>query len=396
MTEASARAPRKYAQFSLRAIMIVVTLGAVATWYWWWKPYEVESTRQIPAGLVVGKRVTKERTKVESRKREGFTDNVRHGPTKVYDEDGDLISQEDWQRGMRHGLYRKWDEKTGDLIVDVEFKNGKIVRIGENEVTTSLLEITDDSPAAQRMKRALDQEVWFDYLDQPLTDVVDDISFNHNLPILLDTRALATADIPTDLPSTIELRSVPLSMALAMWLAPRGLTCAYEYDLLWITTPDSPLHGESDSPRVNTTNASPQVLNALEREAHFDYLRQPLGDVFKDIAFTHSIQVDNELSPDSLQQPITRQLKGLSLRSSLGTLFYDCGLRCEAQADKLVVLAAEGPISRPRPSKQTRPNKKTPPAAPPAGPSSPKDPFGKEALDPFSKEAASEDPFSRR
>ena len=46
------------------------------------------------------------------------------------------------------------------------------------------------SSSRQRIERALDRETTFDYLDQPLKDVIEDISFMQQIPMAIDVKAL--------------------------------------------------------------------------------------------------------------------------------------------------------------------------------------------------------------
>ncbi|MBP87312.1 MAG: hypothetical protein CMJ64_11415 [Planctomycetaceae bacterium] len=153
--------------------------------------------------------------------------------------------------------------------------------------------------------------------------------------------------------------------------------------MIWITTPDSTLFDDEKAAQVVSDGRSPHVDQALVGEANFDYLDQPLNEVLDDIAFTHNIKIDRKLATPG--ESITTSLKGISLRSALGILSYHHELRCVAHDDKLVVTDADG--KTPRPSASRR-------ASPVTEATNP-DPFST-TIDPFSKDAPGEDPFSRR
>jgi hypothetical protein len=87
-----------------------------------------------------------------------------------------------------------------------------------------------------RIEQALNRDTTFDYLDQPLKDVVEDISFNHSIPIILDTRALEDYGIDTGTPIIRSLKGVSLRSALRLMLRDIGLTFVIRDEVLQITT----------------------------------------------------------------------------------------------------------------------------------------------------------------
>ena len=92
--------------------------------------------------------------------------------------------------------------------------------------------------AEDRITRALDGEADFDYLDQPLNEVIDDIKFNHNIPVELDKKALEELGIDTATPITRNLKGVSLRSALRLLLNELDLTYIISDEVLKITTPD--------------------------------------------------------------------------------------------------------------------------------------------------------------
>lgn len=89
-----------------------------------------------------------------------------------------------------------------------------------------------------RILQALDRETSFDYLDQPLKDVIDDISYTHEIPIVLDTKALEGFGIDTGTPITRTLKGISLRSALRLMLNELELTYVIKDEVLQITTPD--------------------------------------------------------------------------------------------------------------------------------------------------------------
>ena len=92
--------------------------------------------------------------------------------------------------------------------------------------------------AESRILQALEKETNFDYLDTPLKEVVDDIAFNNNIPIVLDTKALEELGVDTAQPITRNLKGVTLRSALRLMLNELELTYIIKDEVLQITTPD--------------------------------------------------------------------------------------------------------------------------------------------------------------
>lgn len=89
-----------------------------------------------------------------------------------------------------------------------------------------------------RILSELDHETTFDYLDQPLKDVIEDISFTHNIPIVIDTKALEDFGIDTGTPITRSLKGTTLRSALRLMLNELELTYIIKDEVLQITTPE--------------------------------------------------------------------------------------------------------------------------------------------------------------
>ncbi len=135
-------------RYSLRFLLLLMTICCIAAW-WWQRPYEVEST------LKVGRQV-------ESFRRQFLDDPVKHGPTRHYDDEGNLIFEEFWSNGVRHGLYRKWDP-SGTLIAELEFDSGRLIRCGDIDVEDFFAELTvDASQSGDRIQVQLQKDTKFD------------------------------------------------------------------------------------------------------------------------------------------------------------------------------------------------------------------------------------------
>ena len=75
-----------------------------------------------------------------------------------------------------------------------------------------------------------------EFVDMPLTDVIDYLKDFHKIEIQLDKKAMDEAGIGTDTTVTKNLKDIPLRSALRLILHELGLTYVVENEVLLITT----------------------------------------------------------------------------------------------------------------------------------------------------------------
>ncbi len=92
------------------------------------------------------------------------------------------------------------------------------------------------SKAEAKIVDALNSPTSLEFIDTPLTDVVAFIADHHGIAMQLDTRALADAAIPVELPITFEASKIKLRSALALMLSKYELAFHYRNEALIITT----------------------------------------------------------------------------------------------------------------------------------------------------------------
>ncbi|HUT90065.1 MAG TPA: hypothetical protein VMY37_11245 [Thermoguttaceae bacterium] len=112
---------------------------------------------------------------------------------------------------------------------------------GEGEVTEPIMldEATgEDALAAAAIRKALEQEGTFDFIEAPLFEVLDYVKKTSGVDVEVDGRALDDAGVPTEMPVTIHVSGISLRSALALVLEPRGLMWVIENGTLLITTPE--------------------------------------------------------------------------------------------------------------------------------------------------------------
>ena len=97
----------------------------------------------------------------------------------------------------------------------------------------------DNSASTKRIEQALAgplHSAGLDYSDQPLQDIVVQISDEYGIPIQIDKRALEEAGIGTDSPVNVTLHNISLRSALKLTLRTLQLTWIIQDEVLMITT----------------------------------------------------------------------------------------------------------------------------------------------------------------
>jgi len=96
-----------------------------------------------------------------------------------------------------------------------------------------------ESEAFARIERALAaplHSTGFEFAEQPLKDVVNQLQDEYGIPIRLNVRALEEAAIGTDSPVTVSLHNLSLKSALKLLLEPLQLTYIFRDEVLIVTT----------------------------------------------------------------------------------------------------------------------------------------------------------------
>ncbi len=92
--------------------------------------------------------------------------------------------------------------------------------------------------AEKKIEAALDAPTQLEFVNTPLSDVVDYLKKRHGIEIQLDKRALDDVGIGSDTPITKSLKGISLKSALRLILKEHGLTYAVSDEVLQITTPE--------------------------------------------------------------------------------------------------------------------------------------------------------------
>ena len=94
------------------------------------------------------------------------------------------------------------------------------------------------SEVRDKIEAALREPTQLEFVETPLTDVVNFLKDQHKIEIQLDKKALDDVGIGTDTPVTTNLKGVSLKSALRLMLRGLGLTYVIKDSVLLITTPE--------------------------------------------------------------------------------------------------------------------------------------------------------------
>ncbi len=109
-------------------------------------------------------------------------------------------------------------------------------RLTEERKKWASVDLHNYSKVEERIVRALDDETEFEFVDLPLTDVVEYLKQQHNIQIILDDQALLDEGIQPDEPINMSLSGISLRSALKIILEPLALTYVIQDEVMRITT----------------------------------------------------------------------------------------------------------------------------------------------------------------
>lgn len=148
------------------------------------------------------------------------------------------------------------------------------------------------SSAEQRIFVALDEMTQFNFVDQPLSEVILNVEKLHSINIHLDQSRLEEEGISTDTLVNLELQGIPLRSALRLLLRDFDLSYVISDGTLLITTVDTAreLAGVriyDVSPLVNEQQP-PELLGQLIDFSLSRQRRRPVGEPLSEAAGVRS------------------------------------------------------------------------------------------------------------
>lgn len=114
---------------------------------------------------------------------------------------------------------------------------------------------------------------------------------------------------------------------------------------------DKPAKAEESRAKADLRPSYDRIMGALDSPTEFDFIETPLKDVVEHMKIKYGIeiQIDTKGLSDAgitADVPITRSLKGISLRSALRLMLRDHGLDFQAANEVLLITVAEDPAVR--------------------------------------------------
>ncbi|MEL6108777.1 MAG: VWA domain-containing protein, partial [Planctomycetota bacterium] len=101
------------------------------------------------------------------------------------------------------------------------------------------IELVGDNATERRIEATLSQETSQSFLETPLSDAVQQLSDTHDIPIVIDNRALEEIGLDSDTPVTLDLKNVTLRSFLRLMLRDNDLTYLIKDEVMQITTTEA-------------------------------------------------------------------------------------------------------------------------------------------------------------
>lgn len=98
------------------------------------------------------------------------------------------------------------------------------------------IELSGDNETEQRIQKALGEETIQQFFETPLEEAIQKISQDHNIPIVIDSRALEDIGLTADTPVSLELENVSLRSFMRLMLRELELTYMIKDEVMQITT----------------------------------------------------------------------------------------------------------------------------------------------------------------
>ncbi|MGH7138464.1 MAG: hypothetical protein ACREHD_22160 [Pirellulales bacterium] len=194
----------------------------------------------------------------------------------------------------------------------------------------------------QKILAALGEETELDVAQLPLSDVMDYLKQRHDIEIVLDNKSLADADVASDTPITANLKGTILREALEKILDPLKLSFGVRHEILLIAAKPLP-ETVADFPVVpEGQRLSPKVSDAFMQATEIHFADMPFWDAMAFLADKHRLPIEidaNALAAAGigLKVPVSRWVKGITLKSVLELILPDLDLVAVAESEKVVI-----------------------------------------------------------
>ncbi len=205
----------------------------------------------------------------------------------------------------------------------------------------------------QRIWKQLDAHTEFKYHDMHLKDVIADLRQRHDIPIVINSKAIEQYGIKTDSPITMNVSGISLRSGLRLILAQFDLTYFITDDVLQITTPE-----DKENQLVSRNYGFDEMLLLLRRGNSNSSLEH--GSALDDPRRVDPRRVDRRaqilnqrMSQEATQPSLLYPQPGtVAKRRSFRRLVAFAPATTTTKADALAVLEAEASLkNRPEPGR---------------------------------------------
>ncbi len=125
----------------------------------------------------------------------------------------------------------------------------------------------------ERNRASFDDETTQTFIQTPLEQAIQTIAKTHDIPIIIDRRALEEIGLTPDTPVNIDLRNVSLRSFMRLMLRDLQLTYMFTNDVVIITTPEvveQNLVVRMHSIPPTLSNASEKIIKAMQTTVQAD------------------------------------------------------------------------------------------------------------------------------
>lgn len=144
---------------------------------------------------------------------------------------------------------------------------GRAARMKSNGLQPVKVGVVNESESEKRISAVLGDETTNAFVETPLEEAIEMISRNHNIPIVVDTRALEEVGLTPDTPVSLSLKDVTLRAFLRLMLYELDLTYMIKDQVMQITTVEAAeqnLGTQMYRLPDNLVDKSGEVLTALQ------------------------------------------------------------------------------------------------------------------------------------
>lgn len=292
-----------------------------------------------------------------------------------------------WKDGVPHGLWRGVDA-AGEVQFAMEWNDGRLVSsslpydkraaelirtraIEDPDVVTSLMEpigVTFSNAYLMQIINFVGQEANFPLRWHawgpialpagPPASPPDRIALTDDSELLIPTderaapyeidwrmRDQSQQPAPpkevelSDLRVSFSAWNVPTIIVLGQLLEPYGLACDYRYGMLTVVHEET-IANWKDPTWVTALQPQPgtRLHEEWSKPSTVEFVETPLVQAMDFIAANHQIKIDVSRLPASVRsQPVTMNLKGISLKNCIGAILEQQQCQCRLESGKLSI-----------------------------------------------------------